>query len=81
MYIKKESFLGIYPDDQIFVEYISESEFDIFFRHSGPTSVKVYRFEGPEQKLISSQSLTKKRTGRNLEMNLYTFLTGLMKKL
>ena len=55
MYIKKESFLGIYPDDQIFVKYISGSEFDIFFRHSGPTGAMVYRFEGPEQKLISSQ--------------------------
>ena len=55
MYIKKESFLGIYPDDQIFVQYISESEFEMFFRHSGPTGAMVYRFEGSEQKLISSQ--------------------------
>ena len=55
MYIKKESFLGIYTDDQIFVEYFSESEFEIYFRHSGPTGAMVYRFEGPEQKLISSQ--------------------------
>ena len=55
MYIKKESFLGIYPDDQIYVQYISESEFDISFRHTGPTGANVYKFEGLEQKLISSQ--------------------------
>lgn len=51
MHIKKESFL----EDQIFIKYFSDSEFNIFFRHSGPTSAMIYRFEGPEQKLISSQ--------------------------